>query len=390
MFDIGNKDDGRKDSLEPDQRLRYGVGASDAESRLTRKSIKGRGNLKSAKKMTNNGKDPHSIAGPKTTSPKIPSKKAHQHQSRRHRERRIQQEESFLGDKDDSGDDEDSTMRPGATRVSGLRNNASDDEEEHYNATMTSFQEPSTPDDLASTTSIPILEANLVQDDEVDEVDVQNRIESGMKSYVQRTAVQATEVENEEIAKKRMRRQFLICSCLFCLLIAVVLGLALGIERDDDTLPPSGDASRIITTEPSASTTPSLPPSESPSGAPSGLPTTAPSPSPTRITDMVVAMLSEFIPSIPSTTIQQQAVDWVADNDSGLVRLQDSYGLLERFVLAVMYLAMNGNGWDDDTLWLSEAAVCGWRRILCDGETGKIQMIDLRKFKYLCWKFANL
>ena len=98
-------------------------------------------------------------------------------------------------------------------------------------------------------------------------------------------------------------------------------------------------------------------------------------------------MLSTYIPDIPSSTVQQQAIDWLLDdNDGGFVSTQQPDFLLERFTLVVMYYAMNGIAWSDEGIvhsdtWLADdnSSVCNWHGVTCSVD-GKVIELFLRKW----------
>jgi hypothetical protein len=60
---------------------------------------------------------------------------------------------------------------------------------------------------------------------------------------------------------------------------------------------------------------------------------------------------------------QFRALRWLATEDTAVLDL-DSISpviLLERYALAVLYFANNGEGWRNQWDFLSESSVCGWR-----------------------------
>lgn len=105
------------------------------------------------------------------------------------------------------------------------------------------------------------------------------------------------------------------------------------------------------------------------------------------------SMLSPFIPDLAETdnvpvhdhsNAQQQALLWLVKNDDGLVQAQDSYCLLQRFVLAVLYISTNGDGWkldDNDAKWQSSGPVCNWHGVTC--EDRMVNVLDLSTFFFI-------
>ena len=104
-------------------------------------------------------------------------------------------------------------------------------------------------------------------------------------------------------------------------------------------------------------------------------------------------MLSPYIPDIPLGTIQQQALDWLVNNDDseGLIPSQNSGRLLDRYVLAILYLSTNGDGWSrSNEGWMSEASVCTWYIYqssttdgnICPQSNGRVNQIYFGKYLF--------
>ena len=53
------------------------------------------------------------------------------------------------------------------------------------------------------------------------------------------------------------------------------------------------------------------------------------------------------MPNVPNSSIQEQALHWLVENYGGLAPIE-GYDCLERFVLAIVYLSMDGNGWSKE------------------------------------------
>jgi hypothetical protein len=79
--------------------------------------------------------------------------------------------------------------------------------------------------------------------------------------------------------------------------------------------------------------------------------------------DGIETILSSVFPNFPSSTEQEEALDWLLEEDSGLESFPDE--LVTRFVLAVFYFATDGENWVDNEGWLSEGSVCDWAGFSC-------------------------
>ena len=67
--------------------------------------------------------------------------------------------------------------------------------------------------------------------------------------------------------------------------------------------------------EPTEQLTPS-PTTKEPTQQPTPSPTTKqPTPAPTDMRDIAISMLPPYIPNVPNGLIQQEALDWLAEND---------------------------------------------------------------------------
>ena len=169
-------------------------------------------------------------------------------------------------------------------------------------------------------------------------------------------------------------------------------------ETSFPSLAPS--VSSLPSSAPSSAPSVSLMPTTSPSAAPSAMPSVAPSGMPSasptlakcgmtpeeraaRILAILVTVTDPLFLSDP-TTIQGQAADWLIEQDEYVV-CPDDPKLVQRFALAVMYFATNGDDWlqcsanpmaldscgfEDpfvgDKRFLSAVNECEWAGITCD------------------------
>jgi hypothetical protein len=79
------------------------------------------------------------------------------------------------------------------------------------------------------------------------------------------------------------------------------------------------------------------------------------------------------------------ALRWLADNDPAVLDLDSTPTLVERYTLAVLYFATSGEGWGDQSNFLSATSVCLWnnglRGAVCN-EDGMVDVLRLRKSKH--------
>jgi len=72
---------------------------------------------------------------------------------------------------------------------------------------------------------------------------------------------------------------------------------------------------------------------------------------------------------------------WLAKNDGGRVAAVDTYGLLQRFVLALLYSSMHG--WDHNDGWQTGDTVCNWEGVGCGEDCATVNVLDLSMMKNL-------
>ena len=126
---------------------------------------------------------------------------------------------------------------------------------------------------------------------------------------------------------------------------------------------------------------------------PTASPITSPAPT-TETNGVLVEMLSSYLPDITSpSVVQQQALDWLASDASivtttELIQTGDADRLLDRFVMAVLYLSTTGEGWiQNGDGWMTDTDVCSWATYdpyICssstdEGNGGRVDHINLRK-----------
>lgn len=94
--------------------------------------------------------------------------------------------------------------------------------------------------------------------------------------------------------------------------------------------------------------------------------------------ESVESLLSSYISNISNHNDQQKALLWLANSDDGRLQARDSYGLLQRFQLAALYISTNGDDWKHNDEWQSNESVCNWHGVTCD-DGGVVNSLDLRK-----------
>ena len=187
---------------------------------------------------------------------------------------------------------------------------------------------------------------------------------------------------------------------LICIIILVIV-LVVFIAGEKTTKAPT-----FAPTTAQPSSAPSDFPTMPPSTSPSFIPTDVPSASPSSLEELAITILSSYLPDLasPETTsrAQQDALEWLIENDDRLlstlassssVPIEDGGGdedgeygifgrlLLERFVMAVLYLSTNWTGWTSEELWMSEFSVCIWEFVSCQLD-GKVDALELGKISW--------
>ena len=98
-----------------------------------------------------------------------------------------------------------------------------------------------------------------------------------------------------------------------------------------------------------------------------------------------IALLSPSIPDLPNSQLQQQALDWLVNNDGeALIATENADRLLDRYVLALLFFATFGESWDENVGWLSDASVCNWYiddGFICPRDGDRVERIQLRKYR---------
>lgn len=181
--------------------------------------------------------------------------------------------------------------------------------------------------------------------------------EGAVEAFVADNVVDATGVavvmsEEEEIQiEKRKYKKYLILAflCMVLIAVAIVVPVVLTVGK----------------VEPAA---PSMAPSQAPSMAPSSAPTSG------RLDAIIQRLTSVSSADALQTksSPQYKAAQWVSEEDELALPIDDPQ-LLQRYLLAVFYFAMNGDDWmhcgredpicggdPDEDSWLSGSSECIW------------------------------
>ncbi|CAB9516973.1 Leucine Rich Repeat [Seminavis robusta] len=197
-----------------------------------------------------------------------------------------------------------------------------------------------------------------------------------------------------------LERWHVICigvTTLILLILVVSMSVALGITENNNqettiitTRPkqrPAPTQPMVPTTPktsfPSISSQPSAPPTPQPSNAPSkssvpsmspsisNAPTLSPSQAPTSVRRMEIMnslpMETRLRIDADSNSPQAKALQFVVDGHSAY----PEWRVIQRFALATVYYATNGDEWNDNRSWLHpNSHECGWQHVQRVGSSG--------------------
>ena len=125
----------------------------------------------------------------------------------------------------------------------------------------------------------------------------------------------------------------------------------------------------------SAPITPTLAPTITPQ--PTNSPSVSLMPTSQR-NSQISGIIASFFPDFfPSSNLQKEVLTWFFETDA-LSSEIDAEPLLEKYILAVLYMATDGDNWDNSNGWLTDQPVCTWTGITCDS-SDRVDGIDLRK-----------
>jgi hypothetical protein len=163
-------------------------------------------------------------------------------------------------------------------------------------------------------------------------------------------------------------RRFLI-GATFALLLVVGVILGVTIPSIDSTVTPTQSPALTEALTEAPTKAPTKAPTEAPTAAPTAAPTQSPAPTAcTNSMDCLAELLLQKIVSDAEalqddSSPQFRALRWLANNDTMLLDLDSAPSVIlavERYVLAVLYFATSGEGWEDQRRFLSASSVCEW------------------------------
>jgi hypothetical protein len=196
-----------------------------------------------------------------------------------------------------------------------------------------------------------------------EEADVEAQVQARMRTEAEDIADMvhkrifqntATAVVHTGEAKSK-RRKICILLVVVSLVIAGAIGAGVGIALSKPPPPP-----------------PSTP-----------VPTSTPPDSTESFRNALVSVSGERLDDKNSP--QYQALNWIANEDPAKTSVNhtDIEIIKQRYVAAVLYFALSGEGWINQYKFRSEADICSWNQedsgIICDSTNGNIQMLNLCK-----------
>mmetsp|Transcript_33461 Transcript_33461/g.81013 ORF Transcript_33461/g.81013 Transcript_33461/m.81013 type:complete len:925 (+) Transcript_33461:372-3146(+) len=170
----------------------------------------------------------------------------------------------------------------------------------------------------------------------------------------------------------------------------------------DPTVAPTVAPTAVVSANPTlAVLVPTEPPTVAPTLAPTAPPTTPPTPPPTPAptatppptpvptpeptpppTEPPVDRLDEALnlffsgQSIDQNSAEYRALEWAAENDSRNAAVE-SVEFRERFTLANLFYATNGESWTRRSGWTGGDSHCNWESVVC--VNGQVSELDLRE-----------
>jgi hypothetical protein len=89
--------------------------------------------------------------------------------------------------------------------------------------------------------------------------------------------------------------------------------------------------------------------------------------------NFISTLYQDYDEEIDSCAPQNQALVWISSGNGYEFSYEEK---VDRFALATLYAGLNGNDWDANRIWLTEASACNWARVTCD-EDGMVQSLAL-------------
>eukprot|EP00527_Entomoneis_sp_CCMP2396_P002529 CAMPEP_0198138388 /NCGR_PEP_ID=MMETSP1443-20131203/1804_1 /TAXON_ID=186043 /ORGANISM="Entomoneis sp., Strain CCMP2396" /LENGTH=289 /DNA_ID=CAMNT_0043800147 /DNA_START=26 /DNA_END=895 /DNA_ORIENTATION=- len=92
---------------------------------------------------------------------------------------------------------------------------------------------------------------------------------------------------------------------------------------------------------------------------------------------------SSFKDDFPNSLLQEEALDWLVNEDPAKLAVDTNpTTLLERYIAVLFYFANHGDCWSNSSRWLTSNAVCSWSGLECNDQ-GVLTTMNLTKMN-LC------
>ena len=292
-----------------------------------------------------------------------------------------QHQSSHICDSLSQDENSASTDQPGAVNIQG-RNATSVDEGTIQVGDPTISQEDQAIHVLEAATNLPLVEAHTAS--ELDPI-----IERIMQQNENLQAQQMEQIQTYSRANKQLK--IVVAILVMLVVVAIVVGLLIVMRKDDSTNTttqlPSTTPPTKMSTKPTFSSAPSFPtssrpPTDVPSNAPTETPSiSGPSSQPAdRYASMTTSVLQFYDESISFSDVQLETLSWLVYDDEANMAVDTDPGiLLDRFVMALLFLSTDGDNWNTKINWLSSTSVCSWQFLDCDSND-RIRSISLRKY----------
>ncbi len=262
-------------------------------------------------------------------------------------------------------DNYDSDAAPGAVRIGGNE----DDDYTSAPSQAESLEVGLSPP--AASSAALLLQAELAPDtaEEIARAVIEER-ERVLKER-DHNIVLATAVEVDDVEGNRWKLKILLF-VLFVIGTVTTLSIVFTRERSNPADPPT-----MIPTDPPPTMIPTdPPPTMIPTDPPATMIPTDP-PTMSRLSIMRDVIASSFEDDFPNSSFQVSALDWLVNLDPASLPVDtNSTILLERYIAVLFYFATQGDGWTDQTGWLSENPLCSWYGLECTDE-GFLRGMDL-------------
>lgn len=201
-----------------------------------------------------------------------------------------------------------------------------------------------------------------------------------------------TDRENSAIEEKKTwfaiwARWIVLAVALLLVLIIVITVMMSNREETKENGAKDGKLTFVLPAPVSSSEMPtSAPSTKQPTQLPTSSPTQRPSHAPSE-SDPVFSQLYELSGNalVEQDSVQNMAYTWVVEDDlakGDLAALAPDH-IIQRYVCALLYFALNGESWKSQLNFLTATSVCAWndgkgRGVYCDG-LGNVSRITICK-----------